>query len=81
MTALQKLALDALDQLGSMTMHELEVACLISAKQRGGFQASIAPLFRRRLMLKRSGWVLVSGKGVQAIEDENRKIDASEYAP
>lgn len=71
MTELQKLILDALDQLGSMTRHELEVACLISPKGRGGFNTSVNSLFARKLVASDEYQIWVTKEGVFAIEVAN----------
>jgi hypothetical protein len=47
---LQTLMLDALAELGPMTGHQLQTACLIEPRQRGGFQSTLVRMFDR-------GWV------------------------
>lgn len=71
MTELQKLALDAVDQLGSMTLHELETACLVSASSRGGFRSSLRSLFVRGLFDADECQIHITRRGVHAIEAHN----------
>lgn len=70
-TKLQKLMLDALDQLGSMTRHELEVACLSPPSSRGGFNTSLARLFDRKLVTTDDYQIYITREGVFAIEEQN----------
>lgn len=70
-TELQKLALDALDQLGPMTQLELETACLVAPKSVGGFRSSLIRLFERELVALCDSHVLITGAGVRAVEDYN----------
>lgn len=62
--------LDAIDQLGAMTLHELETACLIDPASRGGFRTSLAQLYRRELV-QGDCYVSITPKGVWAVEAEN----------
>lgn len=71
MTELQKLILDALDQLGAMTRHELETACFIGDAQRGGFTRSLSRLFNQRLVNGAPDRIHVTRDGVWAIEAYN----------
>lgn len=74
MTKLQRLVLDALDQLGDMTDHELEVACLISPNRRGGFRATLRSLFSRGYVTYEEipdAQIKITKEGVFAIEADN----------
>ncbi len=70
-TELQKLMLDALDMLGSMSVQELETACLINKKRRGGFHTSLQGLFKRRLVAADAYQVRLLPAGVFEIEALN----------
>lgn len=72
MTRLQKLILDALDQLGPMNEHELQTACLIEPKQRGGFRSTLNMLYADALVEMLNIYQMsITTKGVHAIEADN----------
>lgn len=72
MTELQKLILDALDQLGTMTEHELRTACLIGKKQYGGFRTSLNRCFVQKWVRAMGpDHIGISKEGVFAIEAAN----------
>lgn len=71
MTEFQKLMLDALDMLGAMTQHELETACFVVKRHRGGFVNSLSGLFRKRLVNGSPDRIHITRDGVYAIEAYN----------
>jgi len=68
MTKLQRIALDALDDLGSMTRHELETACLVGKKGRGGFDTVLRSLFVNKLVAVGRLSIWITPDGIRAIE-------------
>lgn len=73
MTKLHKLMLDAVDQLGAMTEHELATACLVSPKQRGGFRTALTRLYERGLVAG-DHQIEITPEGVWAVEAENCRL-------
>lgn len=72
MTRLQKLILDALDQLGPLSEHSLATACLISPKQKGGFRSTLNKLFEARLVHAFDfDQIQITREGVGAVEADN----------
>jgi hypothetical protein len=76
MTKLQKRALDALDEGGSMTLLDLETACRVTTDGRGGFRTSIQSLLARGLVRSGGGMIWIRGDGVRAIEEYNLAQEA-----
>ena len=74
-TELQKLALDALDMLGPMTYCELETACLIGPKHRGGFRSSLNWLFERKFVECDECQIRITADGVYEVERVNQTAD------
>lgn len=67
--------LDALDQLGNMNTCELETACLVGPKHRGGFRSSLNRLFQRKLVDANELQIWITAEGVHEVERVNLEID------
>lgn len=71
MTDVQKLALDALYQLGPMTAHELAVACHCNVQhRRGGFANTIISLFKHGWAQSHGYQIKISRRGIGAIKSD-----------